>query len=170
MNEAKPQETKANGRGDDHDPSAPSALPPSQQVKEEDKQERGTEGTREELGGKKDAGLPSGLDRGALEEGGKAQGTISSPGPTAQEVAEYHSQANGNAPAAEAERPGIEKFWKTSARMEPHLQLMYVVVGSASTFKPADKSGVVHYWHTTPSRTASTKEQLWSYVLSPIGP
>lgn len=167
MNGAKPQETKANGKGDDHDPSAPSALRPSQQVKEEDKQERGTEGTREELGGKKDAGLPSGLDRGALEEGGKAQGTISSPGPTAQEVAEYHSQVNGNAPVAEAERPGIEKFWKTSARMEPHLQLMYVTV--VSRHFQADKSGVVHYWHTTLSRMVSTKEQLWSYVPPPIG-
>jgi hypothetical protein len=123
MNEAK----QATGTKDDfnHDPTAPSAVPPSQQIGEEDKVKRGTDGTIEELGGKKDAGPPSGLDKGALEKGGEAQGTISSPGPTAQEVAQYHSQVNGNAPA-EAERPGIEKFWKVSARMEPHLQLMYV--------------------------------------------
>jgi hypothetical protein len=160
MNEAKPQDTKANGKGDDHDPSAPSALPPSKQVKEEDKQERGTEGTREELGGKKDAGPPSGLDRGALEKGGEAQGTISSPGPTAQEVAEYHSQMNGSAPVGGVERPGIEKFWKVSARMEPHLQLMYV--SSILPSGPANMSGVVHYWHTTLSRMASIREQPWS--------
>jgi len=123
MNEGK----QATGTKDDlnHDPTAPSAVPPSQQIGEEDKVKRGTDGTIEELGGKKDAGPPSGLDKGALEKGGEAQGTISSPGPTAQEVAQYHSQVNGDAPA-EAERPGIEKFWKVSARMEPHLQLMYV--------------------------------------------
>jgi hypothetical protein len=119
MNEAKDTNGDPN-----HDTSAPSAVKPSQQVDEKDKREGGTEGTREEEGGKKDAGLPSGLDKGALEKGGEAGGTLSSPGPTAQEVAEYHSQVNGNAPSAEAERPGIEKFWKVSARMEPHLQLM----------------------------------------------
>jgi hypothetical protein len=138
MNEAK----QATGTKDDlnHDPTAPSAVPPSQQIGEEDKVKRGTDGTIEELGGKKDAGPPSGLDKGALEKGGEAQGTISSPGPTAQEVAQYHSQVNGNAPA-EAERPGIEKFWKVSARMEPHLQLMYV---SHTTVCAPLISGVVH--------------------------
>lgn len=128
MNEGK----QATGTKDDlnHDATAPSAVKPSEQIGEEDKVEKGTDGTREELGGKKDAGPPSGLDKGALEKGGEAQGTISSPGPTAQEVAEFHSQANGNA-VDEAERPGIEKFWKVSARMEPHLQLMYVPLRSA---------------------------------------
>lgn len=107
-----------------HDPTAPSALPPSKQVDEGDKVQDGTEGTREEMGGKKDTGLPSGMDGGALQKGGKASGTVSSPGPTAQEVADYQSKVNGNAGQAEVERPGIEKFWNLSARMEPHLQLM----------------------------------------------
>jgi len=158
MNEGK----QATGTKDDlnHDPTAPSAVNPSEQIGEEDKVKRGTEGTREELGGKKDAGPPSGLDKGALEKGGEAQGTISSPGPTAQEVAEYHSKVNGDAPA-EAERPGIEKFWKVSARMEPHLQLMYVslVLVCVSLI-----SGVDLYSPTTLSRTACTKEPPWSYV------
>jgi hypothetical protein len=106
-----------------HDPTAPSAVPAGQQVDEKEKKQDGTEGTREEMGGKKDAGLPSGMDGGALQKGGKAQGTVSSPGPTAQEVMEYQSKMNGKE-TAEVERPGIEKFWNLSARMEPHLQLM----------------------------------------------
>jgi hypothetical protein len=159
MNEGK----QATGTKDDfnHDPTAPSAVKPSAQIGEEDKVKRGTEGTIEELGGKKDAGPPSALDRGALEKGGEAQGTISSPGPTAQEVAQYHSQVNGDTPA-EAERPGIEKFWKVSARMEPHLQLMYVFLIDICL---SLISGAVHYSLTTLSRTVCTKEPPWSYVL-----
>ena len=108
-----------------YDPTAPSAVDPSQQVSEKDKQQTGTEGTREEMGGKKDAGAPSGNGNDALAQSGKAQGTVSSPGPTAQEVAEYYSKSNGAASHdQEQERPGIEKFWKASARMEPHLQLL----------------------------------------------
>lgn len=158
MNEGK----QATGTKDDfnHDPTAPSAVKPENQIGEEDKVKKGTEGTIEELGGKKDAGPPSGLDKGALEKGGEAQGTISSPGPTAQEVAQYHSQVNGNVPE-EAERPGIEKFWKVSARMEPHLQLMYV---SLIRLGAGLISGVDHYLPTTLSRMACTKEQRWSYV------
>lgn len=109
-----------------HDPTAPSAVDPSKQVDEKNKQEDGTEGTREEMGGKKDAGGPSGHGNDALTQGGKASGTVSSPGPTAQEVAEYYSKSNGavDSTELERERPGIEKFWKASARMEPHLQLL----------------------------------------------
>ena len=158
MNEGK----QATGTKDDlnHDPTAPSAVKPSEQIGEEDKVKRGTDGTIEELGGKKDAGPPSGLDKGALEKGGEAQGTISSPGPTAEEVAQYHSQMNGDAPA-EAERPGIEKFWKVSARMEPHLQLMYVY---SNQCRYSLISGAVHCSLTTLSRMACTKEPPWSYV------
>lgn len=110
-----------------HDPTAPSAVDPSKQPNEKDKPQTGTEGTREELGGKQDAGDPSGEGNDALAKQGKAQGTVSSPGPSAQEVAEYYSKSNGqmNGAAEEVERPGIEKFWKASARMEPHLQLLY---------------------------------------------
>lgn len=108
------------------DPTAPSAVDPSTQVNEKDKQQTGTEGTREEMGGKKDAGAPSGHGNDALAVGGKAQGTVSNPGPSAQEVAEYYSKTNGSAghEQQEQDRPGIEKFWKASARMEPHLQLL----------------------------------------------
>ncbi|WVQ79519.1 hypothetical protein IAT38_001618 [Cryptococcus sp. DSM 104549] len=96
----------------------------------------GTEGTKEEEGGKKDAGAPSGVDKGALEIGGEAGGTKTSPGPTAEEVEKYRQQ--GQAPGAGASgggmlhvpgqenggRPGMERHWSVSGAMTPHLQLM----------------------------------------------
>jgi hypothetical protein len=108
-----------------YDPTAPSAVDPSTQLSEKEKPQTGTEGTREEMGGKKDAGGPSGHGNDALTQGGKAQGTVSNPGPSAQEVSEYYSKSNGVVDHdQEKERPGIERFWKASARMEPHLQLL----------------------------------------------
>lgn len=119
---------KVDPKNEPHDPTAPSAVDPSKQLSEKEKEQTGTEGTREEMGGKKDAGGPSGEGNDALASQGKAQGTVSSPGPSAQEVAEYYTKTNGqvNGVGEEQERPGIEKFWKASARMEPHLQLLLV--------------------------------------------
>lgn len=88
----------------------------------------GTEGTREEEGGKEDAGAPSGLDKGALEVGGEAGGTKTSPGPTAEEVAR-HTHIIGDKASVAAlgvpnGRPGMERHWSVSGKMQPHLQLM----------------------------------------------
>lgn len=88
-----------------------------------------TEGTKEELGGKEDAGAPSGLDKGALEKGGEAGGTRTSPGPTAEEVEQWKSEngINGNgmqeATALVAGKQASETELEVK-RMEPHLQLM----------------------------------------------
>jgi len=90
----------------------------------------GTEGTKEELGGKEDAGAPSGLDKGALEKGGEAGGTRTSPGPTAEEVHKWRSENGWDGPSVQkgtalewGEKPGGEKGLNVQ-RMEPHLQLM----------------------------------------------
>ncbi|WWC93106.1 uncharacterized protein L201_008072 [Kwoniella dendrophila CBS 6074] len=115
-------------------------------VNAEKDNEVGPEGTKKEEGGKKDAGLPSGLDKGALELNGEAGGTKSSPGPSLQDVLKFkkvqgdwnkHSNlpieqqnghltvpgqlANGN---GQPERPDIQRHWSVRDRMEPHLQLM----------------------------------------------
>lgn len=88
----------------------------------------GTEGTKEEEGGKEDAGAPSGLDKGALEVGGEAGGTKTSPGPTAEEVASHAhmigDKANMAALGVPNGRPGMERHWSVSGKMQPHLQLM----------------------------------------------
>ncbi|OCF33366.1 plasma membrane protein [Kwoniella heveanensis BCC8398] len=64
-------------------------------VNDEKSNEVGPEGTKKEEGGKEDAGNPSGMDKGALEIGGEAGGTKSSPGPTAQEVEKYRNVQQG---------------------------------------------------------------------------
>lgn len=87
-----------------------------------DPKSKATEGTQEEEGGKARAGLPSGLDNGALEMGGEAGGTHTSPGPTAQQVEEHRAPQNGH--AIPEQRPGVERFWSVEERMNPHLQLM----------------------------------------------
>lgn len=107
-----------------YDPTAPSTAPrgipiPTGQT--------GTEGTREELGGKENAGLPSGLDKGALEMDGEAGGTRSHPGPTAEAVAKYRRENGGMSGLGNGDvknLEGIERFWSVEERMEPHLQLM----------------------------------------------
>ncbi|WVR08312.1 hypothetical protein IAU60_005365 [Kwoniella sp. DSM 27419] len=122
-------------------------------VNAEKDSEVGPEGTKKEEGGKEDAGLPSGMDKGALEIGGEAGGTRTSPGPTAEEVARYagasienglnghaggqyrqqDGQMNGSQGGltvpgqqlpSNGDKPGLERHWSTRDRMEPHLQLM----------------------------------------------
>lgn len=61
----------------------------------QDKKHDGTEGTREEEGGKKNAGKPSGLDQGAMEINGEAGGTHTSPGPSAADVQKFRETQNG---------------------------------------------------------------------------
>ena len=91
--------------------------------------ETGTDGTKEELGGKEDAGAPSGLDKGALEKGGEAGGTRTSPGPTAEEVEKWRAQ-NGVEGASQQGATALvagqqkEQTELKVSRMEPHLQLM----------------------------------------------
>ena len=101
----------------------------------------GTEGTREEEGGKENAGKPSGLDMGAREINGEAGGTHTSPGPTAQQVAEFQAtqgrwdqhnagenldqglQVPGTGGDGEA-RPGVQRHISVSQSMSPHIQMM----------------------------------------------
>jgi hypothetical protein len=87
-----------------------------------------TEGTKEELGGKEDAGAPSALDKGALEKGGEAGGTRTSPGPTAEEVEKWKAENGGNgtqtATALVAGKPAGQEKELEVKRMDPHLQLM----------------------------------------------
>lgn len=125
---------------------------PSQAVHDPDQDvdHDGTKGTREEEGGKENAGKPSGLDKGAKEIDGEAGGTHTSPGPTAAEVERYKSTQNGwddhargggvgaasqvngdlsgslNVPgqANGDARPGMVRHFSVSQSMEPHLQLM----------------------------------------------
>ncbi|ODN78326.1 hypothetical protein L202_03970 [Cryptococcus amylolentus CBS 6039] len=88
----------------------------------------GIEGTKEEEGGKQDAGAPSGVDKGALEIGGEAGGTKTSPGPTAEQVQQHRAQEeqqqNGNRLDVPNGRPGLERHWSVQGRMNPHLQMM----------------------------------------------
>jgi hypothetical protein len=106
----------------------------------------GTEGTREEEGGKENAGKPSGMDKGALQVNGEAGGTHTSPGPSVQEVERYqqtHAQwdeharngteptqpSNGSGLAVPGQhngdgRPDVERQYSVSQAMSPHLQLM----------------------------------------------
>lgn len=114
---------------DGHLPPAPSLVPTEIREKEEaDKKEaehakaNGTAGTREEEGGKPDAGKPSGLDNGALEIGGEAGGTITHPGPPAEVVEKFHASLalNGN---SQPQFDG-DHFPSVRERMNPHLQLM----------------------------------------------
>lgn len=92
----------------------------------------GTDGTKEELGGKEDAGKPSGLDRGALEHGGEAGGTRTSPGPTAEEVERWRAEHGRDTHTASVQQGtalipgqgGIGEEHLAIQRMEPHLQLM----------------------------------------------
>ncbi|KIR39592.1 plasma membrane protein [Cryptococcus deuterogattii 99/473] len=88
----------------------------------------GIEGTKEEEGGKEDAGVPSGMDKGALEIGGEAGGTKTSPGPTAEEVAKYtpmiSDRTNGALLGLPNGRPDMERHLSVSGGMQPHLQLM----------------------------------------------
>jgi hypothetical protein len=92
--------------------------------------DRATEGTKEELGGKEDAGAPSALDKGALEKGGEAGGTRTSPGPTAQEVESWrreHGVQGASTQGATALVAGAQQGSETELevrRMQPHLQLM----------------------------------------------
>lgn len=103
----------------------------------------GTEGTREEEGGKENAGKPSGLDQGAREANGEAGGTHTSPGPTAAEVEHFKAtqgrwdehnkgeklDAGLQVPGAGGDgegRPGIQRHFSVSQSMSPHLQMMYV--------------------------------------------
>lgn len=118
---------------------------PSQMVPDVDSQigKIGTEGTREEEGGKENAGKPSGLDKGAREINGEAGGTHTSPGPSAQDVERFkqtqsqwndHSRRgqNGFTDGAASEglqvpgegRPGMHRHYSVSQAMEPHLQMM----------------------------------------------
>lgn len=101
----------------------------------------GTEGTREEEGGKENAGKPSGLDKGAREINGEAGGTHTSPGPTAAQVQNFQGTQerwdqhnagenlseglqvpgmNGNGEA----RPGAQRHVSVSQSMSPHIQMM----------------------------------------------
>lgn len=94
-------------------------------------------GVKEEEGGKDDAGQPSGKDKGALEINGEAGGTLTSPGPSKQDIENYHPGARANGIhangvavdpsklSAEQQRPNMERFWSVRQKMEPHLQLMY---------------------------------------------
>lgn len=100
----------------------------------------GTEGTREEEGGKENAGKPSGLDHGAREINGEAGGAHTSPGPTAAEVENFKAtqgrwdehnrgedlgglQVPGTSGNGEV-RPGMQRHYSVSQSMNPHLQLM----------------------------------------------
>ena len=109
---------------------APSAASP-----DPDTAKKGTEGTREEEGGKDDAGAPSSKDKGALEPNGEAGGTHTHPGPTAQEVEQYkrtqqssaHSVANGHqvvSGAAPVAGGAAGEDVTAVQSMEPHLQMM----------------------------------------------
>ncbi|WRT69400.1 uncharacterized protein IL334_006384 [Kwoniella shivajii] len=102
--------------------------------------ETGPEGTKKEEGGKEDAGAPSGMDKGALEIGGEAGGTKTSPGPSIEDVKKYHETQNGwsnhaqnghlgvpgqaNGTQLQNGKPGLERHWSIRDRMEPHLQMM----------------------------------------------
>lgn len=104
--------------------------------------QKGTDETREELGGKEMAGPPSGQDKGALERGGEAGGTHTSPGPSVEQVEEWkrsngqaqNGEGNGQVHAFRAQvvPPGVNGAEHGEGqvievpRMEPHLQLMYV--------------------------------------------
>ena len=68
----------------------------------------GTQGTREEEGGKENAGQPSGNDLGALEANGEAGGTHTSPGPSAQDVERFkQTQAGWEGHAAKNDIGGM---------------------------------------------------------------
>lgn len=113
----------------------PSALPQPSLSDSENRDEGGgkipksRKGTVEEEGGKMNAGKPSGLDKGALEMGGEAGGTHTSPGPPVGVVEDYRQTQEKwgfhgrNQPAGE-ERDKEEKYWSVKDRMEPHLQMM----------------------------------------------
>ncbi|WWD20042.1 hypothetical protein CI109_104515 [Kwoniella shandongensis] len=90
-------------------------------VNANNKDKTGREGTIEEEGGKKDAGAPSGLDKGALEINGEAGGTRSSPGPTAEEVLEYKRrlQAEGRTATTHGAAGGENGFVVNDALAPP---------------------------------------------------
>jgi hypothetical protein len=132
-------------------PSAgPEAVPNGAQTGQD---QVGTDGTVEEEGGKTTAGKPSGMDKGALEMNGEAGGTITSPGPTVQEVKAFQERLVMNGVGGVGAQPGAQpkvqdgqpetlavpraqqvgrpvpegrgaEFWSVSERMDPHLQLM----------------------------------------------
>lgn len=164
-----------------YDPTAPSAVGPAGEKDYEENKEKnkveGADGTREEEGGKENAGLPSGKDKGALEKGGEAGGTRTSPGPTKEEVMAYEQrrvQLNGhsNGPVGQVgqigqngrnglqvpQRPGIERFWSVKERMQPHLQLMHV---SHFLQSMALILGVAPCWRIIQSKTTRTRVQPW---------
>nr|ODN95442.1 plasma membrane protein [Cryptococcus depauperatus CBS 7855] len=135
-----------------NDPAQPLALPPQQQgeappigvptvpgsgvhniphvnANTEESRKAGAEGTKDEEGGKKDAGVPSGFDKGALEIGGEAGGTKTSPGPSADEVMNYRQMNTGVDPVtrprvSNGDAPGMERHQSVQGGMNPHLQLM----------------------------------------------
>jgi hypothetical protein len=109
-------------------PPPPSLDPTHQKIPDD---QTGTEGMREEEGGTLKAGVPSALDKGAMEASGEAAGTHTSPGPTAEEVRKHRQQVglvsgDGSETAGMARQAdgGDERIWSVGERMEPHLQLM----------------------------------------------
>ena len=136
----------------------------------------GTKGTREEEGGKENAGKPSGLDLGAREANGEAGGTHTSPGPTAAQVEEFKAtqarwdehnkgeklgglQVPGTSGDGEA-KPGMTRHYSVSQSMTPHLQMLYV------DFIHVDEDvliiGADLCCRTTRPRTTSGREPPWS--------
>lgn len=87
-------------------------------------------GTIEEEGGKLTAGEPSKFDKGALEMGGEAGGTHTSPGPSAGMVKEYLQRQQGGLGGVTGEEGDGQVVgegsdgWRVEGRMEPHLQMM----------------------------------------------
>lgn len=102
----------------------PPSLDPAPK-EEPGKTEPGTEATKEELGGKENAGAPSGLDKGALEENGEAGGTHTSPGPALEVVQKWNkeNEGNGSTKVNIGDRPEMNRGM-TVKRMKRHLQLM----------------------------------------------
>jgi len=159
-------------------PAAPSLAPqPGTNEKKS-----GTEGTREEQGGKEDSGKPSGLDKGAREINGEAGGTNTSPGPAAEEVRKFEEMigSQGNGQRAEG-----AVNWSVEEKMNPHLQLMcgpllayyttkdnvwqggamVVTTDEGSVYEPAPRLDLSFHLYSPPSESVPT---LYETEAEPI--
>ncbi|ORX38016.1 putative plasma membrane protein [Kockovaella imperatae] len=169
---------------------APSAIngDPDDKVPEGE----GTKGTREEEGGKENAGKPSGMDQGALEHNGEAGGTHTSPGPTAQEVQRFKETQSSWTNHVEAgvgsTRPGLTRHWSAVQGMEPHLQLMcgplisyyttikdvwqggamVVTADEGSIYEPAPSLYLNFHPYSSPSEIKPTLHDSSQTLLEPV--
>lgn len=91
------------------------------------------EGKKDEQGGKDYSAPPTGVDKGALEYGGEAGGTHSSPGPSAALVQAAVQAEQGKLNGARVDGAvnlpddrldGTKAHWSVAEAMNPHLQLM----------------------------------------------